>query len=133
MNATPIPILRLGRILLAGLAGELDDKTAVLFGEELAEQIAGCSATGVLLDVSKLEIIDSFAARVLTELATAAGLLGARVVIAGMQPAVAVTLVHLGVNLPGLSTALNAEQGMRMLTTAAHGTRADGPGQCPSR
>lgn len=125
MSVTQIPILRLGRILIAGLAGELDDKTAVAFGEELTQQIVECSANGVLLDVSKLEIIDSFAARVLTELAAAAGLLGARVVIAGMQPAVAITLVHLGVNLPGLSTALNAEQGMRML--ARGGPRADGP------
>lgn len=127
MSVTQVPILRLGRILLAGLAGELDDKTAVAFGEELTEQIVDSSANGVLLDVSKLEIIDSFAARVLTELAAAAGLLGARVVITGMQPAVAITLVHLGVNLPGLSTALNAEQGMRMLVAAAHGPRADGP------
>lgn len=127
MSVTQVPILRLGRILLAGLADELDDKTAVAFGEELTEQIVDSSANGVLLDVSKLEIIDSFAARVLTELAAAAALLGARVVVTGMQPAVAITLVHLGVNLPGLSTALNAEQGMRMLVAAAQGPRADGP------
>lgn len=114
-----IPILRIGKVLLAGLPGELDDKTALEFGGELAGQIAADSATGVLLDVSKVEIIDSFAARVLTELATTARLLGAEVVIAGMQPAVAITLVHLGLGLPGIRTALNAEQALRMLTPGA--------------
>lgn len=117
MTGTGVPILRIGRILIAGLTGELDDKTAVTFGEDLAEQVAQYSATGVLIDVSKLEIIDSFAARVLTELAATAGLLGARVVLAGMHPSVAITLVHLGVDLPGLTTALNAEQGLAILTS----------------
>jgi rsbT antagonist protein RsbS len=110
-----IPILRLGDVLVTGLINELDDKTATVFAGELTERIATERAKGVLIDISRLEIIDSFVARALTELSTMARLLGARVIVAGMRPPVAITLVELGLELTGVETALNAEQGMAAL------------------
>ncbi|URN13905.1 STAS domain-containing protein [Streptomyces radiopugnans] len=110
-----IPILRLGDVLVTGLINELDDKTATVFADELTERIATERARGVLIDISRLEIIDSFVARTLTELSTMARLLGARVIVVGMRPPVAITLVELGLQLTGVETALNAEQGMAAL------------------
>ncbi|MFJ6797186.1 STAS domain-containing protein [Streptomyces sp. NPDC091268] len=110
-----VPILRLGGVLVTGLLDELDDKTAVAFAEELTERIAADRVHGVLIDISRLEIIDSYVARTLTELTTMARLLGARVIVAGMRPPVAITLVELGLELAGVETALNAEQGMTAL------------------
>lgn len=107
-----VPILRLGDVLVTGLLNELDDKTAVAFTEELTSRISRDGARGVLIDISRLEIVDSFVARTLMELTTMARLLGARVIVAGMRPPVAITLVELGIQLTGVETALNAEQGM---------------------
>ncbi|MFD8542336.1 STAS domain-containing protein [Streptomyces sp. NPDC059649] len=112
---TGVPILRLGDVLVTGLLNELDDETAVRFTSELTERIAAEEARGVLIDISRLEIIDSFVARTLMELATTARLLGARVIVAGMRPPVAITLAELGLQLTGVETALNAEQGMAAL------------------
>ncbi|WP_310722925.1 STAS domain-containing protein [Streptomyces sp. N2A] len=113
--ATGVPILRLGNVLVTGLLNELDDEAAVLFTSELTERIAAEGARGVLIDISRLEIIDSFVARMLMELTTTARLLGARVIVAGMRPPVAITLAELGLQLTGVETALNAEQGMAAL------------------
>ncbi|WP_030796121.1 STAS domain-containing protein [Streptomyces sp. NRRL S-337] len=113
--ATGVPILRLGDVLVTGLLNELDDEAAVLFTSELTERIAAEGARGVLIDISRLEIIDSFVARMLMELTTTARLLGARVIVAGMRPPVAITLAELGLQLTGVETALNAEQGMAAL------------------
>ncbi|GAA2433855.1 STAS domain-containing protein [Streptomyces macrosporus] len=110
-----VPIIRLGDVLVTGIVNELDDKTATAFAEELTERIATERARGVLIDISRLEIIDSFVARTLTELSTMARLLGARVIVAGMRPPVAITLAELGLRLTGVETALNAEQGMAAL------------------
>ncbi|MEU6736308.1 STAS domain-containing protein [Streptomyces physcomitrii] len=110
-----VPILRLGDVLVTGLLNELDDHSATAFTEELTERISADDARGVLIDVSRLELIDSFVARTLMELTTVARLLGARVIVAGMRPAVALTLVELGLQLTGVETALNAEQGMAAL------------------
>ncbi|MET7932570.1 STAS domain-containing protein [Streptomyces sp. NPDC005322] len=112
---TGVPILRLGDVLVTGLLNELDDKAAISFTEELTARISSEGARGVLIDISRLEIIDSFVARTLMELTTVARLLGARVLVAGMRPAVAITLVELGIELVGVETALNAEQGMAAL------------------
>ncbi|NSC20189.1 STAS domain-containing protein [Streptomyces albus subsp. chlorinus] len=114
MEAT-VPILRLGDTLVTGLLSELDDKQATALAEELTTRIAEDRARGVLLDISRLEIIDSFVARALMELSTMAQLLGARVIVAGMRPPVAITLVELGIELTGVETALNAEEGMAAL------------------
>ncbi|MFF8833046.1 STAS domain-containing protein [Streptomyces sp. NPDC015131] len=112
---TGVPILRLGDVLITGLLNELDDQSAVAFMDELTERITGDGARGVLIDISRLEIIDSFVARTLMELTTMSRLLGARVIVAGMRPAVAITLVELGLRLTGVETALNAEQGLTAL------------------
>ncbi|MEU0669936.1 STAS domain-containing protein [Streptomyces lavendulocolor] len=114
-RATGVPILRFGDVLVTGLLNELDDQSAVAFTDELTERIVGDGARGVLIDISRLEIIDSFVARTLMELTTMARLLGARVIVAGMRPAVAITLVELGLQLTGVETALNAEQGLTAL------------------
>ncbi|GHF73258.1 anti-anti-sigma factor [Streptomyces mashuensis] len=110
-----VPILRLGDVLVTGLLNELDDTTAAAFADELTNRIAADGARGVLVDISRLEIIDSYVARTLMELTTMARLLGARVIVAGMRPSVAITLVELGLRLTGVETALNAEQGMAAL------------------
>ncbi|MEN2416880.1 STAS domain-containing protein [Streptomyces rimosus] len=118
MNARPtpgVPILRLGDVLVTGLLNELDDATVVAFTEELTTRITADRARGVLIDISRLEIIDSFVARTLMELTTMARLLGARVIVAGMRPPVAMTLAELGLSLAGVETALNAEHGMAAL------------------
>jgi rsbT antagonist protein RsbS len=114
-RSTGVPILRLGDILVTGLLNEVDDKAAMTFTEELTGHISAEAARGVLIDISRLEIIDSFVARTLMELTTVARLLGARVIVAGMQPAVAITLVELGIQLVGVETALNTEQAMAAL------------------
>ncbi|MFE9399388.1 STAS domain-containing protein [Streptomyces flavidovirens] len=112
---TGVPILRLGDVLVTGLLNELDDKAALAFTDELTERISAESIRGVLIDVSRLEIIDSYVARTLMELTTMARLLGARVIVAGMRPPVAITLVELGVELVGVETALDAERAMAAL------------------
>ncbi|MEE1927950.1 STAS domain-containing protein [Streptomyces sp. TRM 70351] len=110
-----VPILRLGDVLITGLLNELDDRTAVAFTDELTQRIASDRASGVLIDISRLEIIDSFVARTLMELTASARLVGARVIVAGMRPPVAITLTELGIQLTGVETALNAEQGLSAL------------------
>ncbi len=116
MNAQAgLPILRLGDILISGLLSDLDDTTALRFTGELTTRFSEEGIRGVVLDISRLEIIDSFVARVLMELASTGRLLGATMIVAGMRPAVAVTLSELGLQLTGVQTALNAEQAMEML------------------
>ncbi|MCQ4206765.1 MULTISPECIES: STAS domain-containing protein [Streptomyces] len=110
-----VPILRFGDVLVTGLLAELDDRSALAFTDELTERITADHARGVLIDISRLEVIDSFVARTLMELTNMARLLGARVIVAGMRPAVAITLVELGIQLTGVETALNAEQGLTAL------------------
>jgi len=110
-----LPILRLGDILISGLLSDLDDTTALQFTGELTARISDEGIRGVILDISRLEIIDSFVARVLMPLAGTGRLLGTQMVVAGMRPAVALTLTELGLQLTGVRTALNAEQAMELL------------------
>jgi rsbT antagonist protein RsbS len=110
-----LPILRLGDILLSGLPSDLDDTTALAFTDELTTRIANEGIRGVIVDISQLEIIDSFVARVLIQLAETGRLLGAGMIVAGMRPAVALTVTELGLQLTGVTTALNAEQAMELL------------------
>ncbi|MFF3754883.1 STAS domain-containing protein [Streptomyces sp. NPDC002018] len=125
-SAAGVPILRLGDVLVTGLLNELDDRSAVAFSEELTARISGDGARGVLIDISRLEIIDSFVARTLMELTTMARLLGARVIVSGMRPPVAITLVELGLRLTGVETALNAEHGMAALGWRRNSPPAEG-------
>lgn len=114
-EAGQVPVLRLGDILLVTLQGDLHDSTAQQLQQDLSETIARAGVTGVVIDISGVEIVDSFLGRVLAEIAAQASLLAARTVVAGMRPAVAITLVELGLTLPGLRTALDAQAAMALL------------------
>jgi rsbT antagonist protein RsbS len=113
-----IPILRMGRLLLVTIQTEMDDRIALQLQEELTSEIEKIGARGVLIDISALEIVDSFIGRMISNISTMAHLLNARTVVVGMQPAVAITLVELGLTMSGIKTALNVERGMAMLTTS---------------
>ncbi|MEV5885885.1 STAS domain-containing protein [Streptomyces sp. NPDC052020] len=124
-----VPVLRLGDVLLVTLQGDLHDSTAQQLQQDLAETITHSGATGVIIDISGVEIVDSFLGRVLAEIAAQASLLAARTVVVGMRPAVAITLVELGLTLPGLRTALSTEVAMDLLTQGAPraGVRRESP------
>ncbi|MFD5544008.1 STAS domain-containing protein, partial [Streptomyces sp. NPDC127079] len=99
-----VPVLALGDILLVSLQGELHDSVAEQLQQDITQRVAGSEASGVVIDVSGVEIVDSFLGRVIAEIAANARLLAARTVVCGMRPAVAITLVELGLTLPGLVT-----------------------------
>ncbi|MGW0874166.1 STAS domain-containing protein [Streptomyces sp. NPDC002740] len=110
-----IPILRIGDILLVSVQFDLEDQTVLNLQEDLAEQIVAKSAQGVVIDISALEIVDSFVGRMLATVAAISRVLDARTVVVGMRPAVAITLVELGLSLGGVSTALDLEKGLAKL------------------
>jgi rsbT antagonist protein RsbS len=110
-----VPVLALGKTLLVSLQGELHDSLAEQLQNDIAQRIADSEATGVVIDISGVEIVDSFLGRVLAEITAGASLLAARTVLAGMRPAVAITLVELGLTLPGLATALDVERALELL------------------
>lgn len=110
-----IPILKMGSFLLVTVQGEMDDRSAIALQDELAERVVAAQVCGVLIDISTLEIVDSFIGRMLTTIAATTRVLDAETVVVGMQPAVAITLVELGLSLSGVRTALNVEQGMDFL------------------
>ncbi|MGW1953238.1 STAS domain-containing protein [Streptomyces sp. NPDC001920] len=110
-----VPVLRLGGILLVTLQGDLYDSTAERLQQDIGETVSDSAVTGVVIDLSGVEIVDSFMGRVLSDVAAMTKLLAAQTVVAGMRPAVAITLVELGLTLPGLRTALNTEDAMRLL------------------
>lgn len=110
-----VPVIRIGDTLIATVQEELDDRDALALQTELGEAIEQAGTTGVLLDISVVETVDSFLGRVLMDIAHASRLLGAATVVVGMQPAVAITLVELGLEFRGIHTALNAEKGLARL------------------
>ena len=113
-----IPILRMGETLLVTIQVDMQDQTALGLQDDLAEKIARTGATGVMIDISALEIVDSFVGRMLASISGIARILSATTVVVGMQPAVAITLVELGLSLEGVRTALNVERGMELLRRA---------------
>jgi rsbT antagonist protein RsbS len=121
-----IPIIQLGDLLIVSVLEELRDRDALALQQDLAEALQRVGARGVLLDLSVVETIDSFLGRLLSEIAAGARLLGAATVVVGIQPAVAITLVELGLDLKGIHTALNPQKGMVLLQRLIAGE--DGPG-----
>jgi rsbT antagonist protein RsbS len=110
-----IPILKVGNCLLVTIQVDMHDELAMSLQEDLTSQIAKYASRGVLIDISSLEIVDSFIGRMLANIAAMSRVLDAQTVLTGMQPAVAITLVELGMALPGIKTALNVERGMELL------------------
>ncbi|HEX5434200.1 MAG TPA: STAS domain-containing protein [Candidatus Angelobacter sp.] len=110
-----IPILRMGNFLLVTIQVDMHDRLALQLQDDLTQRIAEWGSTGVLIDISTLEIVDSFIGRMLANIAAMARVLDAETVVVGMQPAVAITLVELGMSLSGVRTALNVESGMELL------------------
>jgi rsbT antagonist protein RsbS len=115
-----VPMLRMGKDLLITLQGDLDDATVEHIEQEVTKEVARANATGALIDISGLAVVDSFVARVLARLVAMIRLLGAEATVVGIQPAVAITLVELGVPMGHVRTALNAEQGMAQLRGVRH-------------
>ncbi|MGW6057708.1 STAS domain-containing protein [Streptomyces sp. NPDC055189] len=110
-----VPILRIGEVLLVSIQFDLEDQTVLQLQEDLAEQIVDRSARGVIIDITALEIVDSFVGRMLATIADISRMLDAETVVVGMRPAVAITLVELGLSLGGVSTALDLEKGLARL------------------
>ncbi len=119
-----IPILRMGRVLLVTIQVDMHDQLAVTLQDDLTAKIVETSAGGVLIDISSLEVVDSFIGRILGNIATMSRVLDAQTVVVGMQPAVAITLVELGMSLPGIRTALNVEKGMALLRASMEAEEA---------
>lgn len=120
-----IPILRMGNLLLVTIQVDMHDQLALTLQDDLTNAIAEYSSRGVLIDISSLEIVDSFIGRMLANTAAMASVLDAETVLVGMQPAVAITLVELGMSLPGVRTALNVESGMELLQLSVGGFHRD--------
>jgi rsbT antagonist protein RsbS len=112
-----IPILRMGVYLLVTIQVDMHDRLAMTLQDDLTTRIAATGAQGVLIDISALEIVDSFIGRVISNISNMSRILDAHTVVVGMQPAVAITLVELGLTLPGVLTALDVEKGMALLQT----------------
>ena len=113
-----IPILQMGKCLLVTIQVDLQDQTALRLQDDLSSKIESTGAHGVLIDISAVEIVDSFIGRMLSNISAIARVLDAVTVVVGMQPAVAITLVELGLSLEGVRTALNVERGMAMLQSS---------------
>jgi rsbT antagonist protein RsbS len=110
-----IPILRMGDLLLVTIQVDMHDRLAMTLQDDLTERIVRDNAKGVLIDISALDLVDSFIGRMISNTAAMARVLDAQTVVVGMQPAVAITLVELGLTLHGVKTALNVEKGMALL------------------
>lgn len=117
--AEHIPILRMGQCLLISIQIDLHDQLAVKLQDDLTAAIQRHGAHGVLIDISALEVVDSFIGRMISDISAMGRILGARTVLVGMRPAVAITLVELGLSLPGVETALTVERGMDRLRAEA--------------
>ncbi|CAH2604327.1 RsbT antagonist protein RsbS [Rhodovastum atsumiense] len=113
-----IPILRMGDALLVSIQVDMHDQLVLALEEDLTNRIAATGARGVMIDISSLEIVDSFIGRMLGNIAAVSRVLDAETVVVGMRPAVAITLVELGLSLPGVRTALNVERGMALIRRA---------------
>jgi rsbT antagonist protein RsbS len=118
-----IPILKMGEFLLVTIQVDMHDRLAMALQDDLTRMIAASEARGVLIDISSLEIVDSFIGRMLANIAGMSRVLDAETVVVGMQPAVAITLVELGLSLAGVRTALNVDAGMELLKSSLNGSK----------
>ena len=115
LHEKKIPIIKIRDFLIVSIQVDMHDKLAIQLQSQILEEIEKTGAKGVLIDISVLEMVDSFIGRMLSGMASMASIMDAAVVIVGMQPAVAITLVELGLEMPGVDTALNMEKGIEML------------------
>ena len=122
MSGDRIPILRMGRCLLVTIQVDMHDQLAMTLQNDLAEAISKHGSKGLLIDISALEIVDSFIGRMIANTAAMSRVLDADTVVVGMQPAVAITLVELGLSLPGIHMALDVERGIALLERGALAT-----------
>ncbi|MEO7359339.1 MAG: STAS domain-containing protein [Gemmatimonadaceae bacterium] len=122
-----IPILRIGQFLLVTIQVDIHDELALALQEDLSNRIVDTNAKGVLLDISALDMVDSFIARAIANISSVARLLDANTVVVGMQPAVAITLVELGIPMLGVRTALSMERGMDILRQGMSDEATEGP------
>ncbi|MFF0835229.1 MULTISPECIES: STAS domain-containing protein [unclassified Streptomyces] len=125
-----VPVLALGDTLLVSLQGELHDRTAEQLQQDIAHRVARSAATGVVIDVSGVDAVDSFLGRVIAEIAAHTRLLAGRTVLCGMGPAVAITLVEFGLALPGVLTALDVERAFELLRQEARAAVPGGGAGC---
>jgi len=122
-----IPILRMGEFLLVTIQIDMHDQLALKLQDDLSNAIQKYATKGVLIDISSLEMVDSFIGRMVADISGMGRILGAETILVGMQPAVAITLVELGLSLPGVATALNVERGMAFLRRKIDADGADDP------
>ena len=127
-----VPLLTLGDVLLVSIQVDLEDRLAMRLQEDLAERIVATGAHGVLIDITGLDIVDSFVGRMLSTIAAVSKVLDAETVVVGMRPAVAITLVELGLPLRGIRTALNVELGLDLLRDARRSTVDEVPDEADS-
>lgn len=125
-----IPILQMGPFLLVTIQVDMHDQLALTLQEDLTNKIVKSGSKGVLIDISALEMVDSFIGRMLANIASMSRILDAETLVVGMQPAVAITLVELGMNLTGIKTALDVERGMKLLRSSVH-VEEDAPDDGP--
>ena len=124
-----IPILRMGEFLLVTIQIDMHDQLALKLQDDLSTAIQKYTSKGVLIDISTLEMVDSFIGRMVADISGMGRILGAETILVGMQPAVAITLVELGLSLPGVATALNVERGMALLRRKIDADGADDTGR----
>jgi rsbT antagonist protein RsbS len=117
-----IPILKVGEFILVSIQVDMHDRMAMTLQDDLTTQVVKTRAKGVLIDISSLEIVDSFIGRMLGNMASITSVLGAHSVVIGMRPAVAITIVELGLSLSNVHTALNVDKGMALLRTLVNST-----------
>jgi rsbT antagonist protein RsbS len=115
LDGLRIPILKVGNVLIASIQVALHDASAMQFKDDLLQKIHDSKARSVIIDLTALDVVDSFIGRMIADITAMAGLMGAKVVLTGLQPAVAITLVELGLELQGVLTALNLEKGLAMM------------------
>jgi len=115
MSAFRVPILKVGDVLIVSIQSDIDDRTVIEMQHRVLEQIERTGARSLLIDISLLEMVDSFTGRMLSDIAAMASIMDSETVVVGIQPAVAITLVELGLELKGVSTALDVDDGLRIL------------------